>query len=354
MVAGGNRCRNPEDIELFDPKNHNVYHCWARFDCPDGHERSVKLGSVHPIGTNVECKLCPKEMFSNSKTNHTCIKCVRCGYNKELSNCTHSQDRQCLRECVSNKYYLNATDGQCYQCSECCGSDPSNVQPHCLASSPFSIGTTVIGQQGATHCGIKASQKCGYLIVNQGTESSFNKVIIALGISCFFLCVSLGANVWCCVKRRRSSGQSFQSGIDPCCLSSALACRLDSDNMNYSAPFEEKLKVIPEDVKIDNLPHAVEEIICALDARTPCCKDWYDVGRKLEVPASRLDMVRREDHREGGRPTKALLTILGTWEDVVSLRAFVQVLGELGRNDITRKLFDYYDTGKQIVSENPV
>lgn len=107
-------------------------------------------------------------------------------------------------------------------------------------------------------------------------------------------------------------------------------------------------------MKIDNLPHAVEEIICVLDARTPCCKDWYDVGRKLEVPASRLDMVRREDHREDGRPTKALLTILGTREDVVSLRAFVQVLGELGRNDITRKLFDYYDTGKQIVSENPV
>ena len=65
-------------------------------------------------------------------------------------------------------------------------------------------------------------------------------------------------------------------------------------------------------------------------------------------------MVRREDHREDGRPTKALLTILGTWEEVVSLRAFVQVLGELGRNDITRKLFDYYDSGKQIVSENPV
>ena len=246
MVAGGNRCPNPEDIELVDRNNHNVFHCWARFDCPDGHERSVNLGSVHPIGTIVECKLCPKEMFSNSKTNHTCIKCARCGYNKELLNCTHSQDRQCSRDCVSKKYYLNATDGQCYQCSECCGSDPSNVQPHCLASSPFSIRTTVIGQQGATHCGIKASQICGlYLFTNeeresgynktlsnctssqdrQGTESHFNKIIkIALGISCFFLCVSFGVNVWFCIKGRRSSGQSFQSGIDPCCLSSSFAC----------------------------------------------------------------------------------------------------------------------------------
>jgi len=105
----------------------------------------------------------------------------------------------------------------------------------------------VIGQKDATHCGIKASQKCGYLIANQGRESRFNKIVkIALGISCFFLCVSLGVNVWCCIKGRRSSEQSFQSGIDPCCLSSSLACHLDSDNMNYSAPFPEELKVIPE------------------------------------------------------------------------------------------------------------
>ena len=223
MVAGENRCPNPEDIELVDPTNHTLFHCWGIFDCPDGHERSVKPGSVHPIGTVIECRLCPKEMFSSVKTNHTCIKCARCGYNKELSNCTSSQDRQCLSQCVSKKYYLNTTDGQCYQCSECCGSDPSNVQPHCLASSPFSIGSTVIGQKGATHCGIKASQKCGYLFANQGRESSFNKIImIASGILGFFLCVSLGVNVWCCIKGRRSSGRSFQSGI-LCCLSSSLS-----------------------------------------------------------------------------------------------------------------------------------
>lgn len=67
------------------------------------------------------------------------------------------------------------------------------------------ICDTVIGQKDGTHCGIKASQKCGYLIANQGRESRFNKIVkIALGISCFFLCVirSLGVNVWCCTKGR--------------------------------------------------------------------------------------------------------------------------------------------------------
>ena len=63
MVAGGNRCRNSEDVELFDPKNRTLFHCWHLLGCPDGHGRSVKPGSVHPRGTDVDCKLCPKGMF---------------------------------------------------------------------------------------------------------------------------------------------------------------------------------------------------------------------------------------------------------------------------------------------------
>lgn len=35
MVAGGNRCPNPEDIELVDPNNHDVFHC--------GHDLIVQM-----------------------------------------------------------------------------------------------------------------------------------------------------------------------------------------------------------------------------------------------------------------------------------------------------------------------
>ena len=106
-------------------------------------------------------------------------------------------------------------------------------------------------------------------------------------------------------------------------------------------------------MKIDNLPHEAEEIICALDAKRSCCKGWYDVGRKLKVSQLELDLVKSEDHREGGSPTRGLLSILGTRENVVSLREFVQVLGDIGRNDISKNLFDYYHE-KQTVSESPV
>ena len=228
MVAGGNRCPNSEDVELFNPKNPTLFHCWHLLGCPDGHGRSVKPGSVHPSGTDVDCKLCPKGMFSSHKTNNTCIKCAKCGYNKELSNCTHSQDRQCLRECVSKMYYLNATDGQCYQCSECCGSDPSNVQPHCLASFPFSIGTTVIGQKGATHCGVRASQKCEYSFDNPGRECGYNNTLSNSTSSQDRQCLSECVSKKCYLNT--TNGQCYQcseccgsdtSNIQPHCLASS-------------------------------------------------------------------------------------------------------------------------------------
>jgi len=106
-------------------------------------------------------------------------------------------------------------------------------------------------------------------------------------------------------------------------------------------------------VTIDKLPDEVEEIICALDARRRCCKGWYDVGRKLKISKSVLDRVKREDLREDGSPSNVLLSILGTQENVVTLRKFVQVLRDIGRNDISRKIFDYYYE-RQTVSESSV
>ena len=110
---------------------------------------------------------------------------------------------------------------------------------------------------------------------------------------------------------------------------------------------------LPSGVKIDDLPDEVEEIICALDAKGSCRKGWYHVGRKLEIPKSVLNRVKREDLREGGSPTNVLLSILVTQENVVSLRKFVQVLCDIGRNDISRKIFNYYHE-KQTVSESSV
>ena len=55
------------------------------------------------------------------------------------------------------------------------------------------------------------------------------------------------------------------------------------------------------------------------------------------MTASYLDMGGCEDLREGGRPSKVLLSMLGTWEKVVWLRTFVQVLRDIGTSDIVRQ-----------------
>lgn len=97
-------------------------------------------------------------------------------------------------------------------------------------------------------------------------------------------------------------------------------------------------------MKIDSIPYEVEDQIKALDANLPHSKNWWDVGRKLEVPTPRLELVKREDAREGGSPTSTLLSILRTRENIVSLRTLVQVLHDLERHDIANPILDFYKT----------
>ena len=95
---------------------------------------------------------------------------------------------------------------------------------------------------------------------------------------------------------------------------------------------------------MDSIPFEVEEKIKGLDAKLPHCKTWFDVGRKLGVPVEVLNLIKREDDREGGSPTTHLLSHLRNFEDVVTLRKFVTVLHELRRNDIANAILEFYTT----------
>lgn len=86
----------------------------------------------------------------------------------------------------------------------------------------------------------------------------------------------------------------------------------------------------------------MEECIKKLDAKQHPCKNWYHVGRKLGVSIDELNLIKREDYREEGSPTTSLLSLLRASENVVSLRAFVQVLHDLKRNDIANDIFAFY------------
>ena len=97
------------------------------------------------------------------------------------------------------------------------------------------------------------------------------------------------------------------------------------------------------EIKIDNLPYDVEDVLVKmLDAVRPRTKHWWDVGRKIGIPTSDLEIVKREDYREGGSPTTTLIRILSTQENVLSLRTFVETIHNLGRHDICNAICELY------------
>ena len=98
---------------------------------------------------------------------------------------------------------------------------------------------------------------------------------------------------------------------------------------------------------IDRIPSEVEQIILKLDGRKLSANNWYHVARTLGLSVDETDNIRREECREGGSPTLALLSKLTTWESVITLRQFVRVLHQLGRRDVSKLIFDFYRNGEQ-------
>ena len=100
-------------------------------------------------------------------------------------------------------------------------------------------------------------------------------------------------------------------------------------------------------VRINSIPYEVEEFIEKLDEKKQCAKNWYHVARKLRLSIDEVNRIKREESREEGSPTLALISKLSTWETVVTLRKFVHVLHQLGRHDISNPVIDFYRSGGQ-------
>ena len=98
-------------------------------------------------------------------------------------------------------------------------------------------------------------------------------------------------------------------------------------------------------MKINEIePCQVEYILIEkLDVNQRCVKNWWDVGRMLGISNSTLQSVKKEEN-QGGSPTRCLLGILGTLENVVSLREFVGITIKLNRHDICNAIYEFYQS----------
>ena len=90
-------------------------------------------------------------------------------------------------------------------------------------------------------------------------------------------------------------------------------------------------------------------LILKLDAITRGISNWYHVGRKFNVPEEDLKSAELE-YRSTGSPTKVLINILHT-KYSVTLRKFVTVLQEIGRNDIADGICLFYKKVKFLTTD---
>ena len=98
------------------------------------------------------------------------------------------------------------------------------------------------------------------------------------------------------------------------------------------------------------MPFEVEDILIQkLDVNRRCLKNWWHVGRMLGISDSELQNVKQEENREGGSPTKCLLGLLSTLENVVSLREFVKTTHKLKRHDICNAIYEFYQSQETAV-----
>lgn len=247
VVQGySNRCEKKDEIELYEKQNTTNYKCWPFPECLDGQEPTVEPGSTHPMGTDISCRSCQQNFYSNKGTNIKCHKCTACGKKLELSPCLSVRDRECADKCISNDYYFNSSDKECHQCTECCEGDNINIESQCIKLTPG----TVIGGKGEKHCrrsskpcndlpnknltssgrdcnctvlsnssllkGSDTQMNCSLsknmsLIEKQGAVKSFDSLHITLFSLlgwCITVIVFLG---WLALKRRKQSPQSEDS-----------------------------------------------------------------------------------------------------------------------------------------------
>ena len=162
----GNRCEKKDEIELYEKQNTTTYICWPFPECLDGQEPTVDPGSRHPMGTDISCRSCQQNFFSNKGTNIRCRKCTSCGKKLEHSPCLSVKDRVCADRCISNDYYFNSTDQECHRCTECCEGDNINIELQCIKITPG----IVIGGKGQKHCR-RSSKPCNNLPKKNVTSS---------------------------------------------------------------------------------------------------------------------------------------------------------------------------------------
>ena len=118
--------------------------------------------------SNIGCKRCPNETFSDELDSGPCHRCQQCAELEIVAApCTITSDRICNGTCEKGYFYAKKVPHTCQQCSYCCFDGKDEEQPECIKQ-----GLNATGR----HCSVRLDKQCGSLpsstatVTTQGTS----------------------------------------------------------------------------------------------------------------------------------------------------------------------------------------
>ncbi|PFX15320.1 hypothetical protein AWC38_SpisGene20466 [Stylophora pistillata] len=100
---------------------------------------------------------------------------------------------------------------------------------------------------------------------------------------------------------------------------------------------------IPEEVLLADYLYQVESLSLKLNFETKSIsKNWKDVAIRFEVPYDAILLMENENKKVGGSAMSDLMQYLQVLCYEVTLKKFVDVLQELGRNDVANDIIKMF------------
>lgn len=107
---------------------------------------------THPA-SNIDCKRCPNETFSDEYDSAPCHSCQQCAKLEIVTApCTRNSDRICNGTCTKGYFFAKKALHTCQQCSYCCFDGKDEEQPECIKQ-----GLNASGR----HCSARQDKQCG-------------------------------------------------------------------------------------------------------------------------------------------------------------------------------------------------
>ena len=107
---------------------------------------------TYPL-SNIGCKRCPNETFSDEYDSAPCQGCQQCAKLEIVTApCTRNSNRICNGTCTKGYFFAKKALHTCQQCSYCCFDGKDEEQPECIEQ-----GLNASGR----HCSARLDKLCG-------------------------------------------------------------------------------------------------------------------------------------------------------------------------------------------------